>query len=524
MDRIYEADAFVDFSFGSEDENRAAPQAQTCEKVIEIESVAFGGIEEEPVASQTSEASDAIDAASDVIELDLESDEEPQVVDAKPAEGDLAELSVYYPPSLCGDPAGKTVQIYVPMSLLESAELASVLPKLVPAPRAAVVAVAPPAEDPELARKKNAMREHLAALREKMYAGAQPEAPAAEAEPAPTELSLVAAAEQIVKQSESERVPAFAVATEEAAASAQRASELSSIVPIEAEQEQINPFDGIRSRTFSEKLAALPEPMRKRYDALNAYLATYKRMRVVSGKKYRTYKSGIVPFLKMAIRGKTLSAYFALDPKEYENTKYIFTDEGESTAFENYPMRLRLSSDRQERWARELVDVIAEKNGVPKRPVPTSDEDLDEEFDFEEGMEAEAEVQDPFAALKRKKQKTFKQKLRAGTKQLRERYKALKAHIQTIDGVRIIESNKSETYKRASKPIAKLTVKGKTLNAYLALPPAEYAETKYVFTDASEIKVYEKYPMRVKITSDRQERWTKELVDEIATRENLKKK
>ena len=107
---------------------------------------------------------------------------------------------------------------------------------------------------------------------------------------------------------------------------------------------------------------------------------------------------------------------------------------------------------------------------------------------------------------------------------LRARYKAIKAKINEIDRVRIIESNKSESYKRGSKPIAKLTVKGKTLNAYLALPPSEYAETKYIFVDASEIKAYEKYPMRVKISSDRQEKWTKELVDEIIAREGLKTK
>ena len=178
-------------------------------------------------------------------------------------------------------------------------------------------------------------------------------------------------------------------------------------------------------------------------------------------------------------------------------------------------MRLRLSSDRQERWARELVDVIAERNGIEKIPAEVVEE---------LAAESENGVFDPFAALKRKKQKTFKQKLRAGTPLLRARYKAIKAKINEIDRVRIIESNKSESYKHGSKPIAKLTVKGKTLNAYLALPPSEYAETKYIFIDASEIKAYEKYPMRVKITSDRQLKWACELVDEIVARQNLKKK
>ena len=284
---------------------------------------------------------------------------------------------------------------------------------------------------------------------------------------------------------------------------------------MEEDEEEINPFDGLQSRTFAEKLAALPEPMRLRYEALNAYLATFERMRVVEGKKYRTYRSGRVAFVKMAIRGKTLSAYFALDPEKYEESKYIFTDESGSTAFENYPMRLRLSSDRQERWAEELVDIIAEENGIAK----LSEEEAQELF-----VESDEGIADPFSALKRRKQKNFKQRLRAGSPLLRARYKAVKEQLLEIDRVRLIESNKGETYKRGSIPIAKLTVKGKTLNAYLALPPAEYAETKYVFLDASEIKAYEKYPMRVKISSDRQQKWLGELIMEIVKRENLKLK
>ena len=132
-------------------------------------------------------------------------------------------------------------------------------------------------------------------------------------------------------------------------------------------EEARNPFGNLRSRTFAEKRDALSDVMRARYDTVDAHIATFDPIRVVEGKKYRTYKSGRHPILKMAIRGKTLSAYLALDPKEYENTKYVFTDESESAAFEKYPMRLRLSSDRQARWTKELVDAVAEKKGIAKK-------------------------------------------------------------------------------------------------------------------------------------------------------------
>ena len=57
-----------------------------------------------------------------------------------------------------------------------------------------------------------------------------------------------------------------------------------------------------------------------------------------------------------------------------------------------------------------------------------------------------------------------------------------------------------------------MVVRGKTLNVYLALNPAEFAESKYIFTDASNTKRFNNYPMRVKVSSNRQLRWVKELI------------
>jgi hypothetical protein len=517
MDRIYVADTFIDFSFGDEGEKNEKKPGMTEGNVIEIETVVLEGIEEEPAESQKPDAestaepdADQPDAMPEKENEDAPAEEAEEEKEEK-EEGDFVELSVLYPSNSCGMPEGRTVQLRVPIVWVESEA-----PAIEETAKEEPMAEEPVAEE---AVQEEPVAEEPAVEEVAQFAAEEEvaeEAPAAE-EPAAEVPSLAEAAEQMLEEREPLEVPVFAVATEEAAASAERASELSSIVPatVEEDEEEINPFDGLQSRTFAEKLAALPEPMRLRYEALNAYLATFERMRVVEGKKYRTYRSGRVAFVKMAIRGKTLSAYFASDPEKYEESKYIFTDESGSTAFENYPMRLRLSSDRQERWAEELVDIIAEENGIAK----LSEEEVQELF-----VESDEGIADPFSALKRRKQKNFKQRLRAGSPLLRARYKAVKDQLLEIDRVRLIESNKGETYKRGSIPIAKLTVKGKTLNAYLALPPAEYAETKYVFLDASEIKAYEKYPMRVKISSDRQQKWLGELIMEIVKRENLKLK
>ena len=134
----------------------------------------------------------------------------------------------------------------------------------------------------------------------------------------------------------------------------------------------------------------------------------------------------------------------------------------------------------------------------------------------------EAEKKDRFAHLATKNPKTFRQKLRK-FKEVRLAFNELKAYIEGFEKIRLIESDRHDTFKRGNLPIARFTVRGKTLYAYLALPPSEYSESKYIFTDVSDKPSYKNYPMLVKLTSLRQLRWTKELIDEIAKRGNISK-
>lgn len=127
-----------------------------------------------------------------------------------------------------------------------------------------------------------------------------------------------------------------------------------------------------------------------------------------------------------------------------------------------------------------------------------------------------------FGALRAKSPKTFRSKLRTSDKLLKSRYKELSDHIKTLDRVRMIESNSGETYKCGKTPVARLMIRGKTLNVYIALPPEEFEQTKYVFTDVSQSRSHANYPMRVRISSDRQVKWAKELIDEVAKRQDLK--
>ena len=155
-------------------------------------------------------------------------------------------------------------------------------------------------------------------------------------------------------------------------------------------------------------------------------------------------------------------------------------------------MRVKLTSSRQVKWTKELILTLANQKGFTVAKEPITDINI------------------LFKSFG--KSKSFVYKLRTASQTLKDRYKNVIEYINSFDKIRVIKSRKAETYKCGNTPICKLTIRGKTLNAYLGLNPKAYENTKYIYTDVSSSKTYANYPMRVKITSDRQVKWVKELI------------
>ena len=103
----------------------------------------------------------------------------------------------------------------------------------------------------------------------------------------------------------------------------------------------------------------------------------------------------------------------------------------------------------------------------------------------------------------------------------KERYEKIVSFLKRIEGVRVIDGKKFETYKVKSIPLIRFAIRGKTLNAYLGLPCEEYKDSKYIFEDVSGVKAHSNYPMRVKVTSERKTRWTIELLEQLLKNRNL---
>ncbi len=247
------------------------------------------------------------------------------------------------------------------------------------------------------------------------------------------------------------------------------------------------------SKTFNERLTLASEKMQNRYTTIVQTLSRIENLRIIESKMQQTYKSKSSCIARIFFRGKTLNVALGLSPKDYENSKYKFIDLSNRLRHKNYPMCLRLSSDRQTRWSCDLILDLAKKKGLNILNKPTQ-----------------------FTRLNIKK-KSFKQKLKLSPI-AKERFINIKTYLETINGVRTLEGKYQTTYKFKNAPVVKFTIKGKTLNAYLGLNPKDYENTKYIFTDVSDIKKYSNYTMRVKVSSDRQVKWVKELIQKIIQR------
>ena len=245
-----------------------------------------------------------------------------------------------------------------------------------------------------------------------------------------------------------------------------------------------------KAKTFREKHDTASNEVLYRYNEIVKHLYKIKGLHVWEGKAYETYKKGRTPIARLVFRGKSLYAYLALNPSDYLNTKYVFIDASSIKVFKDYPMRVKVSSNRQIKWVNELISEIAKKNGLYMYAMTT------------------------LFSIKGTN-KTFEQKLKELSPEMKNRYALITDYLSTIEGVNVKNSRKHVTYKKGSQAIVKLKIIGKTLNVYLNLQPKKFKNTKYKFIDVSSKKAHETYPMRVKITSDRQARWAIELIKKV---------
>lgn len=158
----------------------------------------------------------------------------------------------------------------------------------------------------------------------------------------------------------SEYIPA--VCTEEADQSADSAAVYNDLAI-----EEIADTAGFagRRKTLADRLDASDEETRGYFERLRAFLSEYPAISVLTGKLYLTYRYKKRAIVKMTVHGKSVLLYFALNPSDYEGTKYHFEDKSSVKAFEHFPAEFKVRSERSFKYAEDLLHVVFENTQVP---------------------------------------------------------------------------------------------------------------------------------------------------------------
>ena len=117
-------------------------------------------------------------------------------------------------------------------------------------------------------------------------------------------------------------------------------------------------------KSFTAKLSQADEALKDYYNSLKNYVLSYKGVQSKVSWHYDSVVLGKERVLKFAIRGKTLCAYYPLDPKKVAQKYKV--EEAKGKKFEEVPCLYRIRNERRCQYAKDLFDQLMKKRKVQK--------------------------------------------------------------------------------------------------------------------------------------------------------------
>ncbi|HBF68571.1 MAG TPA: hypothetical protein DDW20_04550 [Firmicutes bacterium] len=117
---------------------------------------------------------------------------------------------------------------------------------------------------------------------------------------------------------------------------------------------------------FETRIKTMDPEMRNNFNELKAEIMSYGVKSRVSNSG-DTFRLHTKTYVKMTIAGKSLKLYFALDPKDYENTTLPIADVSHKGIYKEIPLVFKVKSGLSLRRAKALIaDAMAKDNLVQK--------------------------------------------------------------------------------------------------------------------------------------------------------------
>lgn len=121
--------------------------------------------------------------------------------------------------------------------------------------------------------------------------------------------------------------------------------------------------------SFIERLSGMDESVIEWHSQLQEHLTSYLKVKSRYSARCDSYRMGRDLLAKMAIGGKTLKLYLAVDPEDaaLDDGKYHQRDLSETSAYQEVPFMLPIRSNLAVRKACRVIDYMMENFNIPKR-------------------------------------------------------------------------------------------------------------------------------------------------------------
>ena len=120
------------------------------------------------------------------------------------------------------------------------------------------------------------------------------------------------------------------------------------------------------SYTFEAKLILAEPEMKEFYREIAEFALSYGVKVVRSAKRERIYL-GRKLFANLTFSGKKLVVAMALNPSDYEGSKYKFKDMSETKKFASTPFVMKVTSGLKVRHIKELLTIMFEAEGIQNK-------------------------------------------------------------------------------------------------------------------------------------------------------------
>lgn len=122
-----------------------------------------------------------------------------------------------------------------------------------------------------------------------------------------------------------------------------------------------NEFNAMRyNRSFRARLIQSDDEVKEWYGGIKNEILSYDRVTSRISWQYESFSYRRNAVAKLFIKGKTLCLYLALNPADYEGSKFTLEDESGISQFKDTPALYRIKSEKRARYAAELIkDVCA---------------------------------------------------------------------------------------------------------------------------------------------------------------------